>query len=198
MASSFAPRRGRASVAFASRAELLARRVSSTTDSTPFSGRFLACDAVSRFAYALERNAGCQMRDLSSSRGFSGPLAPGDDRELVGQGGELRPRPTAARWRHARTPRRPGALLGSHEEEPLRLLCAALVGLARGGSSRTPDESAPSSVARPLSLVCPRAARATIVRGSAARGWSASRAACARPRGAPGACRRGLATPGRG
>ena len=42
MASSSAPRRCRASVAFASRAELLARRVSSTTDSTPFSGRFLA------------------------------------------------------------------------------------------------------------------------------------------------------------
>ena len=36
----------------ASRAELLARRVSSTTDSTPFPGRFLGCDAVSRFSYA--------------------------------------------------------------------------------------------------------------------------------------------------
>jgi hypothetical protein len=50
MASSSAPRRGCASVAFASRAEVLARRVSSTTDSTPFSGRFLACDVVSRLS----------------------------------------------------------------------------------------------------------------------------------------------------
>jgi hypothetical protein len=49
-ASTSAPRRCRASVAFASRAELLARRVSSTDDTTPFSGRFLACDAVSRFS----------------------------------------------------------------------------------------------------------------------------------------------------
>jgi MFS superfamily sulfate permease-like transporter len=50
MASSSAPRRGCASVAFASRAEVLARRVSSTTDSTPFSGRFLTCDAVTRLS----------------------------------------------------------------------------------------------------------------------------------------------------
>jgi hypothetical protein len=51
-----------------------------------------------------------------------------------------------------------------------------------------------ASVARPLMLVCPRAARATTVRRSAARGWPSSRAACARQRGAPRAGRRGFAT----
>jgi hypothetical protein len=39
----------------ASRAELLARRVSSITDSTPFPNRFLACDAISRFSCARKR-----------------------------------------------------------------------------------------------------------------------------------------------
>jgi hypothetical protein len=67
MASSSAPRRCRASVAFASRAELLARRVSSTTDSTPFPGRFFACDAVSRFSYARKRRSGSPPTRLEGS-----------------------------------------------------------------------------------------------------------------------------------
>ena len=143
----------------ASRAALLARRVSSIHPHDSLFGPDLRRvtqshaspprSSETRFA----RCAICAARTVSRAEirkriqgAARGRLVPGDDRELVGQGGELRPRRTAARWRHARTH---GGPSGSHEEEPLRPLCAALVGLARGGTSGTTDESAPSLVARP-------------------------------------------------